>query len=707
MWAPSTHEFIFPSDPIIWTFWGRWIAVNGHWALFIRNVTDGFIMTQSFGFHYWLGFLFSYNLSSSYDIMRFAGPFFGVFNLLSIYELVRKMTKSRVASFFSMLLLETSYLWMWAQRLTTEYTTIGFMLPLTMLLLYDYFERGKNPIDLYVFFIIVGGLWLYHPPTALLSILPVLLCYLLKWRKIIKFNFIVKGGLLFFILTSIYWVLLNSNSFAERLKTIPIASQTNLFSPEILVQNALTPFEHTLGLIPIIPLILVLISISYGFNRSKYNYSANTLIFQLILTLFLLEYFYWIFPSPAMRIIISQTYSAERMPLHLAVPISILGALGYERLLDLLKKICNVKNLYLKVGTYFDFKINKYFRIALIIFLIFLTSIQFYWGYLKFNTYSQFYSYSMTNDGARMVKWIDQNLPLNCTILIDEPTTIDYQNISEYGTHGSIRNINSRGNGWLAFASLYPRDILGDPIIFEEAKAYIGKGFIDFLKKYDVNYILITNPSKYPILILALSENLVHREGNVSLFLIPFLDRDMGDSVIEYNQKEGTYIVPICGSFRLKIPIQDVGWKDESFMEGWSEGGPLVLSNGSIAQLTYKNVEDFTVWARTDKLIFPTLCINENGYRYLFIRLFVVEQKPGDYLSIYVRDEGKRDQLVAVLEYLPKETWITYLIDLQNGYSCNKLRNASQVSIVLRTGSGNTQIIKIDFIIFANLTSVK
>jgi hypothetical protein len=635
MWAPFTHEFVFPSDPIIWMFWGRWIATNKHWALFIRDVTKGFIMTQSFGFHYWLSFLFSCDLSSSFDIMRFSGPTFGTFTLFSVYELVRKISKSKLTAIFSLIVLETYHLWIWAQRITTEYTVIGFMLPLSILLSYEYFEYGKRFQDLCLLFTITGGLWLYHPPTSILFILPTFLCYILKWRRKIPLYHVIKGALIFLTITSPYFMLLNSNSVYERLKGFDTIKEKSDFlfyeiSYEILMQNIFYPFRESLGLYSIIPFVFLIVSIVYGLYKFHDDYSADALAFQIILIMFLLEYLYWILPLSNLRIALSQVYPVDRMLLHLALPISVLYALGCNILLNFLTK--NSFSLNFKIIN-LNFRIRIYCKIILIIFLFCIFSLQVFWGFSKIDEYSKFYPYQMTNSGAKMIRWIDMNTPLNSTILIDEPTTSDYQTISPYGTHGYIRNIISRGDGWLAFAALYPRDVIGDPKIFEEAEKSCGEGFIDFCKKYNVKYVMMTNPNKYPILALSLNKSLIHREDDVLLFSLP----------AAYN-----FTGP------LVLLFQDVGWKDDGLMEGWSKEGPDILSDGSIATLVFSNSYNFTIWARTNKHISPPLNTSENGYRYFIIRLFIEEENIGDYIAIFMRDIEKGDQLMGVFENLPK-----------------------------------------------------
>jgi hypothetical protein len=564
LWAPLSNVFIYPSDPVNFLFRGRYLTTESQLVLLIREASQGSAMTYPLGFDYLLASLFSFNLSNSYDIVRFLGPVFGILSILSIYTLTNRVTNSKASSILAALFAGTNYMWVWFRKLSVPNGTVEFIIPILFLSIYFLFKNNnhKKLKALYILIpILACAVFIYHPPTLLIFLIPTLVWFVIFGRKFVSKGSIFKMLILLLVFTSPFWILLNQSSFGQRLDY----SATNVVQPQptyLSIEYLLRPFDDYWSYAPLIPLAFSLVGYVYRKIKEKNN-KSSLYVYEILLFTFISQYFLWISPIPVLRSFFLNQYNIARMPLHLSLAGSVLVGYGFKELISFLKRY--------KLSIFVDKKkgeaksqsniisFRRFGGLSLII-LVIVTPIilQVNWGFTKFE--GNIFHSNISEGSALMVHWIDNNIPMNVTILFDENNTpllkdtledrlakenlfIEGEVAKFWFTYTMLKelagSLNERGPVYLSYASLYPRNIIGFEDLFNNTKTNEIDTIIKYVIENDVNYIALTNPKNWSNLLAPLKEfsELIYTADEVLLYRVDFRRLELEFNDLVYDEQ--------------------------------------------------------------------------------------------------------------------------------------------------------------------------
>jgi len=518
---PSLRSmYLYPSDPLLNLYKGRLVSTDQHLALGYPEAAR----TWPLGLYYLLGIIFSFNIHQSTNYMRLAGAFWGILTTLAIYELARKTTSSKVAAPLAALTMGTHYIWTFliSQKGTIAQTLSTFLMVTSLSLILDVINQKRRAVFFLSF--LLGGMWLYHPPTTAILLLPISVWYFTSGRKLISLKKMIQAVVVFFSTSSPYWLLLTPKSFEQRIVTptlqplVPVVySFDYLFSHPFL--------DHGAGIIPIFFSVIAIMQFFKDKRHRNSSTSENHLnITEIILLLLLFEYLYYINPLPELRSILSGTYEPERMVIHLAVPISLLAAYGLDSLIP--RNLRRNK----KIRLFLVFKSRKLSsvtlnqtKVLLIASTLFLS--QFCWGVWTYgNKWHGFELYhgQVTEDEWNMLMWIEKFTPERSRILIDQITggeKADWTGGIHYYSPDVYIPVGERGLAWMALGMLVPRDILGNPDIFNQSQTEKSEDKLrDFYETNHIDYIIVTNSDKYTFIVNMMLNYMCHAAGAVLLY---------------------------------------------------------------------------------------------------------------------------------------------------------------------------------------------
>jgi len=541
--SPSIlSPFIYPSDSIYYLWYGRLLSWKGHIALLLSDYSPA-AMAQPLGFIHFLATLFSLDITQSYNFFFLTRPFFGLLAILSVYELTKRLTFSEIASGFAVLIWGTTEELVWAQAMNVvPYTTVGYVVPVVFLLLYDFLVEQDQKIG-FILSIVAGGLVLYHPHRALEVIVPMSLWYLMEGRKRIPLKEVAGLIVVFVATSSFYFMLMRPRTFLYRLEHVGNLARGSLL--KVTFRDPLAPFFAEQGLIS---LFFVLGSIFFLLKKSEpaspeekthdagHDWVTQKSMIKILLILLILEYVYWFNPIQYLINIAKSFADPDRMMVYLAMPASVLCGFGLYLMTNAIQNIHGfeignriIRNVVVKFSVK-GWIYKKHLTIGGLLILPLVVGSYAYqtnWGYSK-SYWTFVYNGHMTEDGIKMILWVDQNLPMNATILMDTVTVYPHpsdQEIMEiFGVPGYVGRrgpIEKVADGWIAFADLYPRIVYGNASFF-----YTFQNILRVCQEKNVSYIIVTRPNELPSstrMNMLSAFELIHVEGNASLFKFPKL----------------------------------------------------------------------------------------------------------------------------------------------------------------------------------------
>ncbi|MCR6623607.1 MAG: hypothetical protein NDF58_03500 [archaeon YNP-LCB-024-027] len=480
---------IYPSDPIFNHLKVRYIISMGTFVNEINEASLGYAMSYPLGLEYFISSLSMLEPTYSFLIVRITGPLLTVVTVLCVYILTLNIFKNRIVAFSTFILLGAARIWIWFRKMTLANGIAELFGIYSLVCLNDFIEKNERK-SLNEFLIIVAASWLIHPPVAIMySLFPYTLMQIFSKmsckRKVYES---IRFIILFFSLTLPYWCFISISTILWKIGLVPEAGVKIQFfniKPEEInfINDVIIPLWSAWSgwnlayIYGVIPFVLGVISIIFSLKRNTYK------IYHLISVLTVLQFAYYFDILEPFSTLSELIYDRKRMLIHTQFNFAILIPTLLAFLLSL--KI----NLKISFMGKINYRINcKKFLLILFYAIISMQLLINYYGlYTSGELFHTYHGYNIDQDYISLLDYLDEKLPFNTTIMIDDMNTLTfeeaitkvsnekpwiksytgliwestYQQFITTEYNGYYSPDRSRSFTWLAISRLYPRKIVG------------------------------------------------------------------------------------------------------------------------------------------------------------------------------------------------------------------------------------------------------